>query len=162
MTAKYITLNDGERVHRFCLYESDIEVGDETYQGTKAIGIGDLEVVMGTPDHRANFQLALIDDTDIEYFSTDPGIVDIEIGWLVSVDSVTWRKLSRTINGTLSGAEISEGIISTELETLKGDIAHEGYDVWSDETQQAEFKGDKGMGYVRLIAIGDVKIAWPR
>ena len=141
MTAKYISLDDGAKVHLFCLYESDITVGDETYQGTKAIGIGDLESVMGTPNNRANFQLALVDDTDIEYFSTDPGIVDIEIGWLVSQDSgATWRKLSKTINGTLSGAEISEGIISTELETIKGDIAHEGYDVWSDETQQSEFK----------------------
>ena len=167
MFCHFISLNDGAKQHHFCIYESDIKIVEDgeaiTFQGTKAIAVGDLEVTAGVPDHRGNFQLALVDPDDIRYFTTDPGIVAMEIGFLVSDDyGVTWRKLTRKVSGSLSGAEIKDGIISSELETLKGDVAHEGLDVWSDEAQKAEFDGDEGMGYVRPIAAGEVEIAWPR
>ena len=157
-----VTLGSGADIMRLAGHPTDIRIGGDVYVGGKAIGISPIEETEGTPDNRASVSFALVSAADLARYGVDPGPIPIEIGFAQSGDSgATWTKLTKRHVGRASLPSLEGRELSIEIETLRGDVDRGGELVWSDESQQAEFPGDRGMEYNRAIAAGDVEVAWP-
>ena len=162
MLVPLITLGSGADIARLAGHPTAITVGGDVYEGGKAVGISPIEETEGTPDNRASVSLALVSAADLARYGVDPGPIPIEIGFAQSGDAgATWTKLTKRHAGRASLPNLEGRELSIEIETLRGDVDRGGELVWSDESQQAEFPGDRGMEYNRAIAAGDVEVAWP-
>lgn len=147
---------------RWTSAEEDIEIGGETYRGSRVVSVADVELTDGLPDGRAGFSVAVPEDADYDALSEDSGPVEVIVGWAKSTDNgQTWTALSRKVVGRMSTATIEGRVVNVEIETLRGDVDRGGVATWSHEDQQAEFAGDLGFEYARALAEGDVEIGWP-
>ena len=116
---------------------------------------------VGTPDRRASVTVSVNAEMTRELLAVDTGPVSVFLRYLYSLDNgLSWIEAPMALAGRLSQPKFEGGFYSVEIETWSGDADRGEPKFWSDETQRAEFPGDKGFEFVRKLSQGlDTK--WP-
>ena len=142
-------------------------VGRLTYQGLQyegggqLINVSNLEVSF-EPDRRTEIAISAIPTALRSKFLQDVGAALVTIKLLYSKDNgQTWLPSALEFSGRLSTPTMVDGILSVEIETLRGDIDRGLVLFWSDEDQQKRSPGDLGMSYMRQLAQQGIETGWP-
>ena len=142
--------------------EGDLVVDGVTYTGTTINGeslmsVTPVEQTVESPNVRCSLRIGLNTEFIRRLWLDDPGPLLCKVGWIVSKNAGrTWETLAVRFNGYLSDNGYSDGILATELETWSGDVARVGLGVrmYSHESQQARYPGDRFFEYQRSLAAG--------
>ena len=130
--------------------------------GGQALSIGEAETVSGEPDRRMTIQLSGIPAAIRQQFLQDVGPAAVTVEWIYSENSgKDWVKIPVAFRGRLSTPNLSEGVLTIEIETPRGDVDRGRPLRWSHEDQQRRFAGDKGMEHMSALAQGGVDTSWP-
>ena len=141
--------------------------GNQTYQGAGAVlGVSEVETALGEPDKRVTLHLSGIPRPLRRTFLQDAGPKEVLIEWIFSLDrGKTWSKAPNTtpfaFRGRLSTPSMTQGMLTVEVETMRGDVDRGRPLRWSHEDQQQRHPGDLGMTYMRALANEGVTTAWP-
>ena len=142
--------------------------GGRNYTGTGSVlGVSEVETVPGEPDKRVTLSLSGISLATRRQFLQDVGPMEVQIEWVFSLDrGKTWSKAPNdmtpfTFHGQLSSPSMTQGVLTVEVETMRGNVDRGKPLRWSHEDQQRRHPGDKGMEYMRALANEGVTTAWP-
>lgn len=142
-----------------------------TIDGQVYEGMGDLiqitslsEQREGVPNSRLTVSFAAVEEETRKELLVDEGPQKVTIKWayidLEDGADKTVKLLNRTFIGRISNPKMNGITWSCELETPIGDADKGKLQVWSDQSQQEEFPGDKGLEFLKDLTKG-VEIFWP-
>lgn len=153
-----------ETVLRLWTGEGDLEFGGQTWRGGgAALRVSEVETASGEPDRRVTLTLSGIPRDLRREFLQDEGPLPVTVGWIYSTDrGGTWTEIPISFRGRLSTPALSDGVLTVEIETQRGDVDRGRPLRWSHEDQQRRFPGDLGMEYMRKLAHDDgIETGWP-
>lgn len=142
--------------------------GNRNYTGAGSVlGVSEVETALGEPDKRVTLSLSGVPRASRRRFLQDVGPKEVVIEWIFSLDrGKTWSKAPNdmtpfTFRGQLSSPSMTQGVLTVEVETMRGDVDRGRPLPWSHEDQQQRHPGDRGMEYMRILANEGVTTAWP-
>ncbi len=140
-----------------------VTVGGNTYPGGgQALGVSEYENTTGDPDRRLQIRLSGIPKDLRAQFLQDSGPLPVTVGWIYSQDrGGTWAEAPISFRGRLSSPTMSEGVLTVEVETQRGDVDRGLPLRWSHEDQQRRFPGDEGLEHMRALSQQGVESSWP-
>lgn len=143
--------------------QGGLRVGSQLYQGGgAALAVSEVETASGEPDKRVTLRLSGIPRALRRQFLQDVGPMEVLIEWIFSKDrGSTWQKIPISFQGRLSTPSLAQGVLTVEVETMRGDVDRGHPLRWSHEDQQRRHSGDKGMEYMRALAQQGVQTEWP-
>lgn len=147
--------------------QGGLRVDSRLYRGGgAALGVSEVETASGEPDKRVTLSLSGIPRALRRQFLQDVGPKGVLIEWVFSLDrGKTWSKAPSTapfaFRGRLSTPSLVQGVLTVEVETMRGDVDRGRPLRWSHEDQQRRHPEDKGMEYMRRLANEGVTTAWP-
>lgn len=148
---------------RFWSGDTEITVSGETYEAGHGIRIEGIADERGAPSGRAKASFSVTDRALRLQLLNDLGPALFTMGYVASFDrGLTWHELPKRLRGRLSTARLVDGVYEVELEkqTTISDLAVPAK--WSHEEQMARTNGaDRGLEYVRSLAVGNRQLRWP-
>ena len=140
-----------------------LTIAGKTYQGGgDALGVSELETASGEPDKRLQIVLSGIPAEQRARFLQDVGPLPVTVGWTYSQDQgAGWSEASVSFRGRLSAPSMSQGALTVELETQRGDVDRSRPLRWSHEDQQRRFPEDLGLEHMRALSQQGVSTSWP-
>ena len=116
---------------------------------------------VGAPDRRASVTISVTAEMIRQLLAIDTGPVSVFLRYLYSLDNgVSWIEAPMVLAGRLSQPKFDRGLYTVEIETWSGDVDRGEPKLWSDETQRAEYPGDKGFEFIRGLSQG-IDTRWP-
>lgn len=135
----------------------------EDWQGTgQVLDVGEFEQSPEIAARRMHINVSVLDETRLAALLQDSGPFWVIIRFLGRSDpSNDWTLLPLRFRGRASSPGIRDGVMTLELETLKGDVDRGDPFLWSHEDQQARFPGDMGFEHLRTLADEGIDTTWP-
>ena len=144
----------------------DLDWNGVIWKGTDSdngaiVAVSSVTDAVGSPNNRATISVSVPSEAVRELLAADIGPVTTVLQYIYSLDNGrTYRATSAGLAGQLSNPRFGDGIYTVEIETWSGDVDRGEPKFWSDETQRAEYPGDKGFEFVRALEQG-LEIKWP-
>ena len=141
----------------------ELTVAGKVYQGGgRALAVSEVETSSGDPDKRLQITLSAIPPDQRAQFLQDSGPLPVTVGWIYSQDrGASWQEASIKFRGRLSGPSMTEGTLTVELETQRGDVDRGRPLRWSHEDQQRRHPDDLGLEHMRALSQQGVESSWP-
>ena len=148
----------------------ELTLAGKTYQGGgAALEVSEVETASGAPDRRVTLRLSAIPRAARRQFLQDVGPRQVTVEWVYSRDrGASWHLIPNaaaplSFKGRLSTPSLSQGGLTVEVETLRGDVDRGQPRRWSHEDQQRRYAGDDGLEYMRVLAReSGVNTGWPQ
>ena len=144
----------------------NLDWNGEIWDGTQSVNgsfvaVSPVTDKVGTPNRRASVSISVNAEMTRELLAIDTGPVSVFLRYLYSLDNgLTWIEAPMALAGRLSQPKFEQGLYTVEIETWSGDADRGEPKFWSDETQRAEYPGDKGFEFVRGLSQG-LETRWP-
>ena len=145
---------------------ANLDWNGEIWDGTQSVNgafvaVSPVTDKVGMPDRRASVSIAVNAEMTRALLAIDTGPVSVFLRYLYSLDNgLSWIEAPMALAGRLSQPKFEQGVYTVEIETWSGDADRGEPKFWSDETQRAEYPGDKGFEFVRGLAQG-IDTRWP-
>lgn len=165
MTEIHALLNIGPSTNLWTGTE-EITFDSRTYIGMGSVlEIGTVEAATDVADTRLELVLGTIPTALRAQFLQDAGPLSVTLRFArVTRDSGTSPTISALptlMTGKLSTAQMREGILRVEVETVRGDVDRGLPQMWSDQDQQSRSPGDRFFEHMRALANQGIDVAWP-
>ena len=164
-TIEYLlTLTHGTDIRRWWTGENDLSFDGQSYEGTATdkggsfINITPIERTAGTPNIRGTITMAVTNETFQRMYQQDRGIVSAKVVW-IWLDGRAWRQTGQSFDGFLSHIRMQDGLLTAEIETVRGGAFPQQVNYWSHEEQQRNYPGDLFFEFAEEIEKG-IEVQW--
>jgi len=140
----------------------DLELGGTLYTaaGPDVLSIGTTATALNG-QNRMTLSLSAIDDSNRAMFLQAPGKVLVTVRFLFSTNKGrSWQALDRYTRGELTRPQLSGGTYTIEISPYSDTLDRGEEASWSNENQERDFPGDKGLEHLRSLSSGQ-DIRWP-
>lgn len=147
-----LTLTYGNVIRHWWTGGLDLLFDGTTYSGThddtggSLLHVSPIERTVETPDIRGSISMTVTNESYRRIRQQEVGIISAKLAW-IWLAGHQWLNTGQSFEGVLSNIRMADGLLTAEIETVRGGAYKQSVDYWDNIAHQGNYPGELGFEF---------------